>query len=79
MPEPAASTTPRQTLSTWDAAAFLIGIVIGAGIFRLPPLVAANVGNEVVFIGIWALGGLGGLTFILSARGLWSPQPGRPR
>ena len=28
---------------------------------------------------LWALGGLGGLTLILSARGLWSLQPGRPR
>lgn len=28
---------------------------------------------------LWALGGLGGLTFVLSARGLWSLRPGRPR
>jgi hypothetical protein len=28
---------------------------------------------------LWALGGLGGLTFILSARGLWSLRPGQPR
>ena len=31
---------------------------------------------------LWALGGLGGLTFVLSARGLWSlrrGQPGRER
>jgi hypothetical protein len=28
---------------------------------------------------LWALGGLGGFTFILSARGLWSLQTGRPR
>jgi hypothetical protein len=28
---------------------------------------------------LWALGGLGGFTFILSARGLWSLRPGRPR
>ena len=28
---------------------------------------------------LWALGGLGGFTFILSARALWSPQPGPPR
>src|SRR5476651_656478 len=27
---------------------------------------------------LWALGGLGGLTFILSARGLWRLQRGRP-
>ena len=28
---------------------------------------------------LWALGGLGGLTFILSARGLWSLRRGRSR
>jgi biotin transporter BioY len=28
---------------------------------------------------LWVLGGLGGLTFILSARGLWSPQWGQLR
>jgi biotin transporter BioY len=28
---------------------------------------------------LWALGGLGGLTFILSARGLWSLRSGQPR
>ena len=28
---------------------------------------------------LWALGGLGGLTFVLSARGLWSLRPWRPR
>ena len=28
---------------------------------------------------LWALGGLGGLTFILSARGLWRLRRGQPR
>jgi hypothetical protein len=28
---------------------------------------------------LWALGGLGGLTFVLSARGLWSVRPGQAR
>ena len=28
---------------------------------------------------LWALGGLGGLTFILSARGLWSLRRGQPK
>jgi amino acid transporter len=58
MPEPAASATPRQTLSTWDGVAFLIGIVIGIGIFKTPSLVAGNVGSELAFLGAWLLGGL---------------------
>ena len=28
---------------------------------------------------LWALGGLGGLTFVLSARGLWSLRRGQPK
>jgi hypothetical protein len=28
---------------------------------------------------LWAMGGLGGLTFILSARGLWRLRAGQPR
>src|SRR5947199_2292701 len=28
---------------------------------------------------LWALGGLGGLTFVLAARGLWNPGRGQPR
>ena len=28
---------------------------------------------------LWALGGIGGLTFVLSARGLWSLRRGQPR
>ena len=28
---------------------------------------------------LWALGGLGGFTFILSARGLWDLRPRRPQ
>ncbi len=28
---------------------------------------------------LWALGGLGGFTFILAARGLWSLRRGQPR
>ena len=58
MPEPAASAAPRQTLSTWDGIAFIVGIVIGIGIFKTPSLVASNVGSETAFLGAWLLGGV---------------------
>jgi amino acid transporter len=41
-----------------DAIAMVVGIVIGAGIFRLPPLVASNVDGPATFIGVWLAGGL---------------------
>ena len=56
MSEPA-SAAPRASLSTLDAAAMLIGIVIGIGIFKAPSLVANFVPDETWFIGLWILGG----------------------
>src|SRR5687768_9944714 len=49
---------PRPALSAFDATAIIIGLVIGAGIFRLPSLVAANAANEWVFYGVWIAGGV---------------------
>ena len=53
--QPAAA---RPSLSVFDATVILVGIVIGIGIFRTPSLVAANVGSEAAFIGVWIAGGL---------------------
>lgn len=52
-----ATAAPRASLSTLDAAAMLVGIVIGIGIFKTPSLVANFVPNETWFIGLWLLGG----------------------
>jgi len=52
------SAAPRATLSTLDGIAFLIGIVVGIGIFRTPQVVAANASTGTEFMGLWLLGGL---------------------
>ncbi len=49
---------PKPTLSVVDAVAIIVGIVIGAGIFKTPSLVAANTANEPWFLFAWLLGGL---------------------
>jgi APA family basic amino acid/polyamine antiporter len=49
---------PAQQLSVIDAVAISVGIVIGAGIFRTPSLVAANTSSETMFLLAWVLGGL---------------------
>lgn len=46
-----------STLSTLDVVALTVGVVIGASIFRLPPLVAANSGNGTIMFVAWLLGG----------------------
>jgi APA family basic amino acid/polyamine antiporter len=61
MAEPATA-APRASLSTLDAAAMLVGIVIGIGIFKTPSLVANFVPDENFFVGMWLLGGL--VTFV---------------
>lgn len=45
------------TLSVLQASAMLVGVVIGIGIFKTPPLVAANVGDGAEFLALWAVGG----------------------
>jgi hypothetical protein len=41
--------------------------------------IAKSIGGFFFVWTLWALGALGGLTFILSARGLWSLRHGQPR
>ncbi len=36
----------------------LVGTVVGIGIFKTPPIAAANVPNEFAFLALWAAGGL---------------------
>jgi len=47
----------RQTVSVIDAVAIIVGIVVGAGIFKTPSIVAATVGSETAFLLVWPIGG----------------------
>jgi len=49
---------PRPVLSLWDSVAITVGIVIGAGIFRLPSIVAGSLGSEWWIIAVWIAGGV---------------------
>ncbi len=49
---------PRPLLGTFDAVALIVGIVVGAGIFSFPSLVASNTASGPTFILVWVLGGL---------------------
>jgi basic amino acid/polyamine antiporter, APA family len=51
----------RRVLGVWDAAALMVGVMIGSGIFATPPIVAGYVPNPAGMVGIWALGGLAAL------------------
>lgn len=48
---------PGPVLGALDAVALIVGIVIGAGIFRTPSLVAGNVDSGGMMISVWLIGG----------------------
>lgn len=52
------STSPKQVLTVIDAIAVIVGIVVGAGIFRTPSIVAANTGSWELFLSMWVIGGI---------------------
>lgn len=58
---------PTPVLTTFDATMITVGIVIGAGIFQTPTLVAGLAGTPLAMLAAWALGGLltliGALTY----------------
>lgn len=66
---------PRPTLGLFDAIAIIIGVVIGAGIFRAPSIVAGSVSSEAVFIALWVAGGLISLVGALCYAELGSSYP----
>ena len=49
---------PEPVLELRDAIALIVGLVVGAGIFKTPALVAANAGGEWTMLGAWLLGGI---------------------
>jgi len=58
---------PTPTLSIFDATMITVGIVIGAGIFQTPSLVASIAGSPTTMLLAWVLGGVlslvGALTY----------------
>ena len=59
MSQPASeSTQPTPTLSLREAVAIIVGIVIGAGIFKAPSLVAQFTGSTGWMLAAWVAGGV---------------------
>src|SRR5687768_9517655 len=58
---------PAPTLSVWDATMITVGIVIGAGIFQTPTMIAGIAGSPAWMFVAWMLGGalsfVGALTY----------------
>jgi amino acid transporter len=52
------NSTPQPTLGLKEAVAIIVGIVIGAGIFKAPSLVAMFAGSEFWMYAAWIAGGV---------------------
>lgn len=66
---------PQPSLSVFDAVTIMVGIVVGIGIFKTPAVVAANVGSEAAFIGVWIVGGVATLIGALCYAELAAAHP----
>lgn len=49
---------PKPTLTLLDAIAMIVGLIVGAGIFGTPSIVAGAVGNETTLFAVWIAGGI---------------------
>jgi len=52
------SAAPKPLLSVWDGIVLICGMVIGAGIFKAPSIVAGNTSSATEFLLAWTLGGI---------------------
>ncbi len=53
-----AASSPKPILRLFDGIVLIVGIVVGAGIFRTPSIVASNSGGSPeLFLSMWLLGG----------------------
>lgn len=67
---------PRPVLGGRHVVALCVGIVIGAGIFRTPSLVAGTAGSASAFLLTWVLGGLLSIVGALCYAEMASAYPG---
>lgn len=49
---------PKPTLTLFDAVAMIVGLIVGAGIFGTPSIVAGAVESESLLIAVWVAGGI---------------------
>src|SRR5262245_20683924 len=59
MPEKAQQQSgPAQVLSLGDATAIIVGLIVGAGIFGTPSIVAGAAGSPALIVSVWVAGGV---------------------
>jgi len=71
-----AESAPARRLRAGDVALLIVGIMIGAGIFRVPADIAAATGDGAVMLGLWVVGGGAALAGAFCYAELASRYPG---
>lgn len=73
--KPQFGSSPLPTFTTLSSVAVIVGIVVGIGVFRLPPIVAGYSGNGLQFLLFWLAGGVISLLGALCYAELASSNP----
>ena len=66
---------PTRQLGQFDSTCLIVGIIIGAGIYRLAPDIAQGVGGPVTLMALWVLGGILSLCGAMSYAELATTYP----
>lgn len=64
-----------RRLGFWSVLGIVVGLTIGTGIFRTPAAVASRVGDPVLMLAVWVVGGLISLCGALSVAELGATLP----
>ncbi len=52
------SAQPKASLSVFDACTMIVGLIVGAGVFGTPAIVAGAMNDETLIIAVWVAGGV---------------------
>ena len=53
-----ADAKPKASLSVFDACTMIVGLIVGAGVFGTPAIVAGAMGDETLVLAVWVAGGV---------------------
>lgn len=78
-PAPVAAALPRR-FGPWTAALAVVGVIVGSGVFRVPPIVAGLLPAPWAILAVWAVGGALTLclALLLAELGAALPRAGGP-
>lgn len=49
---------PQRKLTLFDSTSIIVGIIIGAGMYKTSPFIASNVPNSIAVLSVWLAGGV---------------------